>query len=94
MKMDIRFWRCALALALSGCASLDSGDSGGFDRIVEGDVPLYENGPYQSGPATREISSGTRVKVLSQAGGFVYVEMTDGSRGYIPAAAIREQGGL
>ncbi|MCC6356036.1 MAG: hypothetical protein IT577_19285 [Verrucomicrobiae bacterium] len=79
---------------LGGCASMEAGDSGGFDKIVEGDVPMYENGPYQGGPPTRTVSSGTRVKVLSQAGGSLYVEMVGGARGYIPMSAVREQGGL
>jgi len=83
-----------LVLGLWGCASMDAGDSGGFDKIVDGDAPMYENGPYQGGPPTRQISSGTRVKVLSQAGGYVYVETVNGSRGYIPMSAVREQGGL
>lgn len=73
---------------------MESGDSGGFDRIVDGDVPLYENGPYQSGPASRQIDSGTRVKVLSQAGAYLYIETVDGARGYIPMSAVREQGAL
>ena len=83
-----------LALGLWGCASMDAGDSGGFDKIVDGDAPMYENGPYQSGPPTRQISSGTRVKILSQAGGYLYVETVNGQRGYIPMSAVREQGAL
>lgn len=79
---------------MAGCASMEAGDSGGFEKIVEGDVPMYENGPYQPGPATRQIESGTRVKVLSQAGGYVYVETVGGLRGYIPMSAVRDQGGL
>jgi hypothetical protein len=79
---------------MTGCASMEAGDSGGFDKIVDGDAPMFENGPYQSGPPTRTLGSGTRVKILSQAGGYVYVETVDGKRGYIPTSSVREQGGL
>lgn len=79
---------------VAGCASMEAGDGGGFDKIVDGDAPMFENGPYQSGPPTRTLGSGTRVKILSQAGGYVYVETVDGKRGYIPMSSVREQGGL
>lgn len=89
----MRKWMICLvgALLLVGCAGMgETGGTGPF-FVVKESTPLMESGPNQTTPAMRTLESGTRVRIINNAGSSVYVETVDGSRGFIPASVLAEQ---
>ncbi|MGD9896574.1 MAG: hypothetical protein AB7T14_05820 [Candidatus Methylacidiphilaceae bacterium] len=69
---------CALALSLSGCATV----AGGYDSVTKDTAPFYYQGPGQEVPDTY-LDKGTRVKILESSGGYARVETTRGMRGFV-----------
>ncbi|MFH1067923.1 MAG: hypothetical protein V1746_08515 [bacterium] len=79
------------ALLLVGCAGTGGSSATSPYLVVKESTPLMESGPNQTTPATRTLESGTRVRIINNAGSSAYVETVDGSRGFIPASVLEEQ---
>lgn len=75
-------------LALSGCAT-SMGEPGKYTSYMTEKEPLLEEGPQQTVPATKNISAGTRVHVVSMNGNYVLVESIYGDNGWVPSSSVK-----
>lgn len=73
---------------LVGCASFDSSE-GRYNSYITEKVPLLEEGPQQTVPATKNLTPGTRVRIVSVSGSFVYVSTISGDSGWVPYSVVK-----
>jgi|GEM_PF-6226697 len=74
-------------IALTGCAT-SVGEPGKYTSYMTEKAPLLEEGPEQTIPATKSLSAGTRIHIVSLSGTYVYVESIYGDKGWVPASAV------
>lgn len=61
----------------------------GSPHVVAVDTAYYRSGPQQGRPPEGTFKGGTRVEVLAREGSYWQVRAADGTRGHVPADAIR-----
>jgi hypothetical protein len=77
----------SLAL-LAGCAVMDTDT---YNWVVSEQTPLNESGPNQTTPSDVTLQTGDRVRLVNDAGDYVYVETVRGERGFIPKSVVHSQ---
>ena len=60
----------------------------GFHHVVLVGTPYHVSGPAQATPPEGVLRAGTRVRLLEQVGGHVWVETEDGVRGCVASDAL------
>jgi len=72
------------SLFLPACSSVSyTQETAPHMLIVGGDVPFYINGPAQGNGPNRKLSEGDDVRVLRREFGYSFVQLSDGTKGYV-----------
>lgn len=79
-----------LALAACGPDEPPVGQTGadGFTHTVTLAVEYYKDGPQQGSPPDGTLESGTKVKIIEEAGSYVLIKASNGVDAFISADAI------
>jgi hypothetical protein len=76
-------------LGLAACAGMGSDST--YDLYVTQETPFYEYGPQQTVPPSKNLTRGTRVRVLTPASStHAFVETVSGEQGYVAKSALSE----
>ncbi len=60
-----------------------------FTHVVTSETPYYLDGPQQGRPPDGTLATGTKVKLLEEAGSYVRVETETGVTAFVAADAIQ-----
>lgn len=74
----------ALAFLLPACSSIEYPPDQAPHMVVENETaPFFLHGPAQSSGADRTLAKGDEVQVLRKEFGYSFVQLGDGSKGYV-----------
>jgi hypothetical protein len=65
-----------------------------FTHVVTGDSEYYVGGPQQASPPDGTFATGTKVRLIKNAGSYSIVESATGVQAYVSTDAIREVEGV